>query len=82
MNILVSVPPDVAPREIMRRINGRRASRLFEEFSAPKKRYWDWHLWARGYLCAKVGEMAEAMIALYPEHHFDTDPAPELKAEP
>jgi putative transposase len=79
---LVSAPPDVAPSEIMRRIKGRSASKLFEEFPALKKRYWGRHFWARGYVCATVGEMTEAMIAEYPEHHFEPDPAPEFKVEP
>ena len=32
VHILVSAPPELAPSEIMRRIKGRTASRLFEEF--------------------------------------------------
>ena len=82
VHILVSAPPDVAPSEIMRRIKGRSASKLFEEFPALKKRYWGRHFWARGYFCATVGEMTETMIAEYLEHHFEPDPAPEFKVEP
>ena len=67
VHILVSAPPDVAPSEIMRRIKGRSASKLFEEFPALKKRYWGRHFWARGYFCATVGEMTETMIAEYLE---------------
>ncbi len=63
VHILMSAPPDVAPSEIMRRIKGRSASKLFEEFSSLKKRYWGRHFWARGYFCATVGEMTETMIA-------------------
>lgn len=48
VHILVSAPPDVAPSEIMRRIKGRSASKLFEEFPALKKRYRGRHFWARG----------------------------------
>ena len=40
VHILVSAPPNAAPGEIMRRIKGNTASRLFEEFAHPKKRYW------------------------------------------
>jgi putative transposase len=32
VHILVSAPPELAPSEIMRRIKGRTASTLFEEF--------------------------------------------------
>ena len=40
VHILVSAPPNMAPSEIMRRIKGNTASRLFEEFPHLKKRYW------------------------------------------
>jgi putative transposase len=43
VHIPVSAPPDVAPSEIMRRIKGRSASKLLEEFPALKKRDWGWH---------------------------------------
>lgn len=40
VHILVSAPPNIADSEIMRRIKGRAASYLFEEFPHLKKRYW------------------------------------------
>jgi putative transposase len=71
VHILVSARPTLAPSEIMRRIKGRTASKLFEEFPALKKRYWGQHFWARGYFCATVGEMTENMIKEYLDHHFE-----------
>lgn len=56
VHLLVSAPPNVAPSEIMRRIKGRSASRLFEEFPALRKRYWGQHFWARGYFCVTTGQ--------------------------
>lgn len=82
VHILVSAPPELAPSEIMRRIKGRTASKLFEEFPMLKKRYWGRHFWARGYFCATVGEMTEEMIKQYLEHHFEPDLASEFKVEP
>jgi len=52
---LVSAPPNMAPSEIMRRIKGRPSSKLFEEFTHLKKRYWGRHFWARRYFCCTVG---------------------------
>ena len=71
VHILVSCPPELAPSEIMRRIKGRTASRLLEEFPHLKKRYWGRHFWARGYFCATVGQMTEELIRQYLEHHFE-----------
>jgi len=82
VHILVSSPPNLAPSEIMRRIKGRTANKLFEEFPHLKKRYWGQHFWARGYFCATVGEMTEDMIKNYLEHHFEADANPDFKVEP
>ncbi|ACL03001.1 transposase IS200-family protein [Desulfatibacillum aliphaticivorans] len=39
VHIFVSAPPTLAPSEIRRRIKGRSATKLFEEFPHLKKRY-------------------------------------------
>ncbi|CAM3859236.1 IS200/IS605 family transposase [Xenorhabdus thuongxuanensis] len=74
VHILVSCPPTLAPSEIMRRLKGRTASKLFEEFAHLKKRYWGQHFWGRGYFCATVGQLTEEMIKAYLEHHFEPNP--------
>ena len=79
VHILVSAPPTMAPSEIMRRIKGNTASRLFEEFPHLKKRYWG-QLGHRGYFCATVGQMTEEMIKQYLEHHFEPNPNDEFKS--
>jgi putative transposase len=43
VRLLLSAPPYGAPSEIMRRIKGRSASKLFEEFPALKKPDWGRH---------------------------------------
>ena len=82
VHILVSAPPSLAPSEIMRRIKGRTACKLFEEFPMLKKRYWGQHFWARGYFCATVGEMTEDMIKQYLEHHFEPGSTKDFEIEP
>ncbi len=81
VHIMVSAPPHLAPSEIMRRVKGRSAKKLFEEFPVLKKRYWGKHFWARGYFCVTVGQMTEEMIANYLEHHFESNPNDNFKAE-
>ena len=71
IHIFVSAPPNIAPSEIMRRIKGRSARKLFEYFPELKKRYWGQYLWARGYFCVTSGEVTEEMIKNYIEHHFE-----------
>jgi putative transposase len=71
VHLLVSAPPTMAPSEIMRRIKGRAASKLFGEFPMLKKRYWGRHFWARGYFCVTSGQFTDEMIQNYLEHHFE-----------
>ena len=71
VHVLVSAPPQWSPSEVMRRIKGRSAKRLFSEFPRLKKRFWGRHLWARGYFCATSGAMTEEKIKEYLAHHFE-----------
>ena len=74
VHIFVSAPPTMAPSEIMRRIKGRTATKLFEEFPMVKKRYWGRHFWARGFFCVTSGQITDDMIKNYLEHHFEPQP--------
>ncbi|MEQ1977231.1 IS200/IS605 family transposase [Xenorhabdus sp. SGI240] len=74
IRILVSSPPILTPSEIMRKLKGRTASKLFEEFPHLKKRYWGQHFWSRGYFCATVGQLTDEMIKASLEHHFEPNP--------
>ena len=81
VHLLVSAPPTTSPSEIMRRIKGRTASKLFEEFPHLKKRYWGRHFWARGYFCVTAGELTKQMIEEYLEHHFESKENPNFEVE-
>jgi len=81
VHIFVSAPPTMAPSEIMRRIKGRSAAKLFEEFPKVKKRYWGQHFWARGYFCATSGQVTDEMIQAYLEHHFEPPKDDNFKTE-
>jgi len=81
VHIVVSAPPNIAPSKIMRRIKGRSARKLFEEFPKLKKRYWGKHFWARGYFCVMVGQVTEEMMKNYLEHHFEANPNDNFKTE-
>jgi putative transposase len=54
----------------MRRIKGRTASKLFEEFPESKSVIGETFL-ARGYVCATSGNVTDEMIKTYIEHHFE-----------
>jgi putative transposase len=71
IHLLVSAPPNLAPSEMMRRLQGRSSTKRFETFPELKKRYWGRHFWARGYFCVTSGEVTEEMSKAYLEHHFE-----------
>ena len=81
VHIFVSAPPTMAPSEIMRRIKGRTASKLFDEFPMIKKKYWGRHFWAGGFFCATAGNVTDDMIKTCLEHHFEPDKDDNFKTE-
>jgi len=81
VHLLLSAPETLAPSEIMRRIKGRAARKLFEEFPGLKKRYWGHNEWARGYFRATSGQITDEMLQSYLEHHFEPNPNDNFKTE-
>lgn len=71
VHLLVSAPSQWSPSEIMRRIKGRSARKLFSEYPRLKKRYWGRHLWARGYFCVSAGDLSREQVEQYLSHHFE-----------
>ena len=71
VHILVSAPPHLSASELMRRIKGRSAKKLFDDFPRLKKRFWGRHVWARGYFCVTSGAMTQEKIEEYLKHHFE-----------
>ena len=69
------------PSEIMRRIKGRSARKLFEFYPEIKKHYWGRHFWARGYFCVTSGDLTEEMIKNYLDHHFEPNPDDNFRTE-
>ena len=81
VHLFVSAPPNMAPSEIMRRIKGRTARKLFEEFPMLKKQYWGRHFWARGFFCVTAGNITDEMIKNYLDHHFEPNPDDNFRTE-
>lgn len=68
IHMLLSAPPHLSPAKLVQYIKGRSSRRLQQEFPELGKRYWGQHLWARGYFCATVGAVDEAIIKAYIEN--------------
>ncbi len=70
VHIFVSVPPKLAISDLMRKIKGRSAFKLFREFPGLKKRYWGCHFWGRGYFSTTNGAITEDIVLQYLERHI------------
>ena len=67
VHLLVSVPPNLAISELVKRLKGRSSRLMLEEFGELRKVYWGRHLWARGYFVASSGNVTDEVIAEYIE---------------
>jgi len=68
IHLLLAAPPILAPAKLAQYIKGRSSRHLQAEFPELRKRYWGQHMWARGYFCATVSAVDEAIIKAYIEN--------------
>ena len=74
VHLLVSVPPNLAVSELVKRLKGRSSRLMLEEFGELRKTYWGRHLWARGYFVASSGNVTDEIIAEYLEKQAQLAP--------
>ena len=69
----VHLPIEYAPKksigDIVKRLTGRTSRMLQSEFPELQKRYWGKHFWAIGYGVWSTGNITDAMVQEYLEHH-------------
>jgi putative transposase len=71
IHLHLSYPPKLSISELVKRLKGRSAKLLLSEYSELKKRYWGGHLWGIGYGAWSTGNITDAMIQEYLDHHKD-----------
>jgi putative transposase len=71
IHLHVSYPPKLSVSDMLKRLKGRSAKILLEEYSELKKRYWGGHLWGIGYGVWSTGNITDEMIQEYLDHHKD-----------
>ena len=70
VHVFVSIPPKLAVSDLMRKIKGRSAFKMFREFPNLKTRYWGCHFWGRGYFSTTNGAITEDVVLQYLERHI------------
>ncbi len=71
IHLHLSYAPKLSVSQIVKRLKGRSARILPEEFGELRKRYWGGHLWAIGYGAWSSGNITDEIIQAYLEHHKD-----------
>ena len=71
VHLHLSYPPKLSVSEIVKRLKGRSARLMLDEYTELKKRYWGQHLWGIGYGAWSSGNITDEMIQDYLEHHRD-----------
>lgn len=69
IHLHVPYPPSLSVSELVRRLKGRSAKLLLEEFSELRRRYWGGHFWGIGYGSWSVGNITDAVLQAYLDHH-------------
>ena len=69
VHLHLSYPPKLSVSDIVKRLKGRSARLLLDEFGELKKRYWGQHLCGIGYGAWSTGDITNEMVQNYLEHH-------------
>ena len=72
VHLYISVPPRYSPSEVMKKIKGKSAERLWKRFPELRKRYWGQHVWARGYFVT-TGGIEDGVIKKYIQEQEDEE---------
>lgn len=71
IHLHLSYPPKLSVSDLVKRLKGRSARLLLEEFSELRRRYYGGHFWGIGYGAWSSGNITDEMIQKYLDHHKD-----------
>lgn len=69
IHLHLSYNPKLSISDLVKRLKGRSAKMLLEEYCELRKRYWGGHLWGIGYGAWSTGNITDEMIQAYLDHH-------------
>lgn len=69
IHLHLSYRSNLSVSEMVRRLKGRSAKKLLEEFPELRRRYYGGHFWGIGYGAWSTGNITDEMVAQYLEHH-------------
>lgn len=69
IHLHLSYPPKISVSDLAKRLKGRSARLMLDEFPELKRRYWGQHLWGIGYGAWSTGNITDEMVQAYLNHH-------------
>jgi putative transposase len=69
VHLHLSYPSKLSVSDLVRRLKGRSAKILLDEFAELRRRYYGGHFWGIGYGAWSTGNITDEMIQTYLEHH-------------
>ena len=69
VHLHLSYPPKLSVSDLVRRLKGRSAKILLQEFSELRRKYYGGHFWGIGYGAWSTGNITDEMIQAYLDHH-------------
>ncbi len=71
IHLHLSYAPKLSVSDLVKRLKGRSAKILLEEFPELRRRFYGGHLWSIGYGVWSSGNITDEMIQQYLDHHKD-----------
>lgn len=71
IHLHLSYAPKLSVSDLVKRLKGRSAKILLEEFPELRRRFYGGHLWSIGYGVWSSGNITDEMIQHYLDHHKD-----------
>jgi putative transposase len=69
IHLHLSYPAKLSVSDVVKRLKGRSAKILLEEFTELRRRYYGGHFWGIGYGAWSSGNITDEMIQSYLDHH-------------
>ena len=69
VHLHLSYPSKLSVSDLVKRLKGRSAKVLLQEFTDLRRRYYGGHLWGIGYGAWSTGNITDEMIQAYLDHH-------------
>jgi putative transposase len=76
VHLHIEYPPSISVSMLVKKLKGRTSHHLQQDYPELRKRYWGQHFGAVGYGAWSTGNITDAMVQEYLEHHNETPNAP------